>query len=541
MRFLYLFQVHGDLPRPLDRASGPDSTVRFLSYGAPSADPRALHYPSSSWTQGRNRLWRAVSDTTADYVIFGDGDIRLERMRPADEDLPASLDPWRAFEHFLRRHRPAVGVPNYAWHLSGRADLTQPVQTIRFFDPVLTAIHREALAHLLPYCDLLEEECSDYSGSLLCSMAAALYPGLVLQTNRVKVLNPESLRGYTERLLTKAETLYLSSVRDETLRSNFRRQPEWSQLPHQTMGPVRAAPPSYALTDDALASRFDLTHPLWARQRELRALPEDDPFWSADPDTPRAQRWRACSPGRVTATGLRGHLAERTRPLRLRLGLVRSGRPGRALLRLLQVPAHTRLRRARRRWRRAAHTRDAVWRAWRADTEAPRALPDAGDLSLVDMICHALGAHTTDAWLLVEVGTGQGEVLGALADPHRHETPVISVGVDATQTRGFAWYSGYVLGTLGEPPLTLATILCQYGLAERTIHWLHIREGDATAALHGLGTALSQCLFVTVPASAAVAWPAAFRAFARARPVATCPDALTVVNLDLLNRLWPPS
>lgn len=59
-RFVYLFQVPQDLPPSLEAAASAESDIVFLSWRAKSADPRSIHYPSSSWTQGRKRLLTEV-------------------------------------------------------------------------------------------------------------------------------------------------------------------------------------------------------------------------------------------------------------------------------------------------------------------------------------------------------------------------------------------------------------------------------------------------------------------------------------------------
>ena len=181
-RFLYLFQVERDLPDNLRFIEGPDSDVRFLSYRARSADPRSIYYPSSSWTQGRNRLLREVLGGEWLYYVFGDADVRLEFSGRGTQSRSRRQNSWRAFEEFLLAHEPAVGTPAYSWHLSGQWDPTQETQTLRFFDPVLNAFHREALLTLLPYYDLLDEECADYSGSIVCSTSSSVMGAFTFTT-----------------------------------------------------------------------------------------------------------------------------------------------------------------------------------------------------------------------------------------------------------------------------------------------------------------------------------------------------------------------
>lgn len=555
-RFLYLFQVEQDLPQNLEGAEGPDSDVRFLSYRARSHDRRSLHYPWSSWTQGRNRLLREFCDGGWLYYVFGDADVHLEVTGHESRKTPRELGPWRAFEEFLLDREPAVGTPAYAWHLSGRWNPEQEVQTLRFFDPVLNAFHREALLTLLPYYDLLDEECTDYSGSLVCSIAADLYPGQVLQSNRVRVLNPFSLRGYTERLMTKPETLYLESLRDPRDTERYLRQPEWSHLPHPGMGTPRRKTASYRITEPELATRYRLDHPLWARKRALLDMPREHEFYGGDPDSARARRWRERNPGSAeTPTGILTGLRLSTHALRSRLGLVRTSRMFAAVRRIQRMRHDLVLLWRRGRRLLAGPNARGLWRAWARGGGRPLEIP-AGGPDALDLIGHALKGLDASEVIFVEVGTGRGEMLGRLQDGVTQRKPVVSIGVDPVQTRGFTWYTGFVLGTVSGGFMTLSTILRQYGLAGRVLHWLRIAEGDAVAIFRTLGDQAGTCLFLTVPYPAShsdaagpgtTAWPdtraaleaAGFRVLCIASIHAERRPEATLVNEALARSLLP--
>ncbi|MFA6165707.1 MAG: hypothetical protein WC700_03765 [Gemmatimonadaceae bacterium] len=552
-RFVYLFQVEQDLPEHLAEAEGPDSEVRFLSYRARSADRRALYYPSSSWTQGRNRLLREVVDGDWLYYVFGDADVHLEIIgRNAERQ-----NPWRAFEEFLLAHEPAVGTPAYAWHLSGQWDLTQETRTLRFFDPVLNAFHREALRTLLPYYDLLDEECADYSGSIVCSLAADLYAGHVLQSNRVRVLNPISQRAYTERLMTKPETLYLDAVPDPKDRASYRRQPEWSQLPHPDMGAPCRKTASYRRTTEELALRYRLDHPLWVRKCELLAMPLAHEFYGEGPASARAQRWRAHGAAAVPVRAMGGlrKLWLRTHALRVRLGLVRTSGLFLLVYRIRNVrhSLRTRLQRWRRRLRRP--NEHALWNAWRTAGRALAELP-AGGPDAIDLIGHALDQLDDPEVIFVDVGTGRGEALGRIQDGVSQRKRVISIGVDPVQTRGFTWYTGFVLGTVTDGEMTLAAILRQYGLVGRVLHWVRINHDDPVTVCRTLGQQLQRCLFLTVrcaegaagsAAAAGASWPEVrdtlatdgFRVVAVIGGDSTQHVEATLINASLAQTLLP--
>lgn len=555
-RFVYLFQVERDLPEHLADVEGPDSDVRFLSYRAKSADPRSIFYPWSSWTQGRNRLLRQVVGGDWLYYVFGDADVRLEFTARGAENRARRQIPWRAFEEFLLEHEPAVGTPAYSWHLSSRWDLTQEAQTLRFFDPVLNAFHREALLTLLPYYDLLDEECADYSGSIVCSIAADLFPGHVLQANRVRVLNPYSLRGYTERLMTKPETLYLASLRNPRDGDHYLRQPEWSQLPHPGMGAPRRKAASYHRTATELATRYRLDHPIWARKRELLELPQGHEFFSDDPATDRARRWRERNPGSAPRpTGFFAELRLRSHALRERLGLVRTSKAFVLLRRIQQVRPWLRTRASRLRQRLRRPNARTLWSVWRASGRALSAFPTGGPDAL-DLIGYALDRLDDSQVVFVDVGTGSGESLGRLQDGVTQRKPVISIGVDPVQTRGFTWYTGFVLGAIADGSMTLAAILRQYGLAGRVLHWVRINHENPGAVFDSLEQQTSACLFLTVrclprasasTAAGVAAWPTVraklevggFRVLSTATDDAGIRIEATLVNEALGRTLLP--
>ena len=556
-RFLYLFQVEKDLPSELTDAVSADSDVFFLSYLSKSSDPRSVYYPSSSWTQGRNRLLREVIDTEYQYYIFGDADVLLELTRSGARSAPPRQSPWRAFEDFLLSYEPALGCPTYSWHFLGMHDETNEVQTIRFFDPLLNAFHREALLTLLPYYDLLDEESADYSGSIVCSIAADLYPGNVLQTNRVRVLNPCSARAYTERLLTKPETFYLESLKDPEAVETYRRQHEWSPIPHPTLGEPRLRPASYRFDERELSRVYDLGHPLWARKRELLDMPKEHEFFSASRDSRRARRWRERNPGRIVhVPSAMSTLTHYTRPLRLRLGLVRTSRPIAFLMRLSAVRHHLRVRAARWRRRLQRPSARALWRSWAKRECEYFDISEIGSDRILELIAYALDRVPEGHVLFVDVGTENGEMLGRLGDGTLMRKHMISIGVDPVQSRGFVSYPGYVLGVVDDGVFALRSILRQYGLGERIVHYLRITVDEGVDALRTLDDPENGCLFVTVRVPAGVRdvdapetpWEDTSRALERfgfqlfglsALDGRLGADA-TFVNERLLGRLVPP-
>lgn len=545
-RFLYLFQVERDLPPALERAMGDDSDLLFLSWGARSDDPRSLYYPSSSWTQGRNRLLKAAETRDYEYLILADDDIVLELL---PQSPTAGADPWRTFETFLRTRQPAVGVPHYPWHLTGGVwNPQEECQTIRFFDAIFNAFHREVVATVLPYCDLFDEHSETYSQNLLCSVVADVYPGQVLQTNRVHVRNLLGRRDDREFLLATPEQFYLDALRTPALRHRFRRHTLAGATQHPTMGPARPRSGSYAVPADVLTHTYDLSHPLWTRRQELRALPASDAFYSDDPDSPRAVRWRHHRATRVRPPG--------PPPSPLREALRAAGlswafpiaRRVKALTRPLRTTAlRDRIRAARR--RRDAQRR---WRAWWRNPACVYDFPELDQDRVLAMLAEAINIAGAGPGVFIDVGAAQGHVLMRVLSAGL-QRPLCAIGIDPVDTRAYLDYSGFVTAAIRSgddghadfyrmqhsdcsslleldasavthdpahadgtryfspgriedvdsvirvPTSSLSTIVEQYGLADAVLDFVKIdAQGSDLDVFRSLGPYRTRCLFVRI-------------------------------------------
>lgn len=559
-RFVYLFQVAQELPPTLEAAAGPDSDIVFLSWRAPSSDPRSVYYPSSSWTQGRNRLLREVLGRDYLYFVFADDDIILELTRLGATTVGADADPWRVFEQFLLTHEPAIGCPHYDWHLSGgHHDPTQERQTLRFFDAIVNAFHREALEILLPYYDLLDEASECYSQNILCSLASDLYPGHVMQTNLLRVHNAEQRRGPEEFLLSRPEQLYLDALRDPEAAHRFRRQSYGLVARHPTWGVAASKGGTYARSDDDLARMYDLSHTLWRRRRELVRMPLTDPFFSSDADSERAQRWRAirkrpapAAPNTPTVAGsrrrhastphravaeLQAHNLDSSRFYYLARDIYRALKRGAALQEVLDDLL-------RRVWP------ERVWRRWFRDRGAVLQITERAQDQELELLALALSACPGRDTVFVDVGAAAGEVLARLRRTALRKR-VHAIGIDPVDHRAHALYSGYVAAAITDgpegtrdfyvhaatdcssllpmdptrvthdvaaggsqlyyspieiaevaevqqvPTYNLSTILRQYGLADEVIHYVKVdAQGSDLAVIRSLGSQLANVLFL---------------------------------------------
>ncbi len=453
-RFVYLFQVPLDLPPKLEAAASADSDIVFLSWREKSNDPRSIYYPSSSWTQGRNRLLKEVMGRPYHYFIFADGDVQLQLTRLGRAARPPDPNPWREFERFLLEWEPAIGCPGYAWHLRGGAlDESQECQTLRFFDAVVNGFHHEALPVLLPYYDLLDERSECYSQNLLCSLATDVYSGKVMQTNRLQVLNTETHRHDPEFLLSRPENLYLESLRDPIRARNFLRQTYGWGARHPTFGSPHVKDQSYVRSDEELSRDYRLEHPLWTRKLELANLAVDAEFFSDDINTARAQRRLRerkshvpfDPPPPAPPSAIR-RLSLATRPLRARLGLVRSGR-------LFN------LHREISRWwiPHAARTR---WRKWSRQPDLHFEIPELEQVKVLELLAAALNQLRIDSVVYIDVGAGHGDVLHLFECRSGLRKPVHSIGIDPVDATAHRSYSGYVLGAISSGPERLADFFC---------------------------------------------------------------------------------
>ncbi len=508
-RFLYLAQVEGELPRHLRTLESDDSDVRFLSWKTRSTDPRAVFYPHSSWTEGRNRLYKEITGTDYEYSIFVDDDVEMY-ARPG-----RGGNGWRAFEAFLLDYEPAVGVARYMWQLQGGGlDVTQPVQGIRFFDALVNAFHREAVHTLLPYCDLLDRYSECYSQSLLCSLAADLYPGHVLQSNGVEVMNLESRRAEREYLYCRAEDLYLASVADTARYASFRRLKKGAYSTHRPFGvPARKATQSYAVSRDELARRFDLTHPLWVRRQDLRDLPTDSPYFSDRADSDRARAWRAEKASRLSPPlpPQPWHVRMRTSARRALGSAVRTSLPLAAVNRARKT-ARARVRQwradrlERRRQELAAPVdRDIAekWQRWWQEPGTVYDVPDA--LTALRWVGWALSRIETPRITLVDVGGLRDDTVRGLVEamPLR---PIVSIAISAAEHPRYLHYGEFAMAqvsTASEDPTVpryrLSTLVRQFDLGDEPLHLIAIdHQSSNLDALQSLDAYTAGCLFLRI-------------------------------------------
>jgi hypothetical protein len=124
-----------------------------------------------------------------DYIVFMDDDVTL-----ADANQPA--EQLRAFEAFLAKHEPAVGVPWYGCSKGRRCaeEKRRGVEAFPSFhtDHILIAYHRSVRSSLWPLQSQYDPPCWWTSQWMQTTRASLLYPGRVLAYPRFQIVNKRS-------------------------------------------------------------------------------------------------------------------------------------------------------------------------------------------------------------------------------------------------------------------------------------------------------------------------------------------------------------
>jgi len=275
--FLYLIQCEEELPGHLNGLRGPESDIIFLSWGKPAKE--GIFYPNSTWTQGRNRLYQEALRLQKNYLyyIFMDEDVYLRTTKYFKVSWNSlwhlwvsSANPWRIFEDYLRRYRPAVGVPFYKWHKKQEKE----IDAIFTFDAIIIAVHKEALNVLLPYYDGHDMESWWYAQVYFNHIAALLYPSHVLQFNALMAENTsqrdpqfEEKKIYPhDNNWAMANDFIKSTIIDEKLKMHFQNHPQSASLSN---GKVKMKGETYTYSKEKLSRLFNLNTPFWKRKFKI--------------------------------------------------------------------------------------------------------------------------------------------------------------------------------------------------------------------------------------------------------------------------------
>ncbi len=261
---------------PYPDLPAPQNDILLLTWREPNLAFPSIHYPGSTWNEGRNCLLAKALALEAErgipyrYLIFLDDDCQLEEdgELAAALGLPLTGNPFRTFERFLLRWEPAVGYARYDWqHLEPGRE----VNLGNNFDALFNAFHREAVPFLLPYYTGFDAESWLYSQMLVSHLASmALHPYRI-QCNLVRATN-RNRHGY--RLRKKywhLPTTFLAGAVRSPLRQRIDTRKPNSPIP--APGVARRKDRSFQIGEDFLAENFDLGHPFFAH----RSMPAPHP------------------------------------------------------------------------------------------------------------------------------------------------------------------------------------------------------------------------------------------------------------------------
>ena len=231
-KILYLLQTEECLPSQLRVALGNSSAcqcdVVVLSFKNMCNDTSLPHVKylfnsSTTWTTGRNVLFYTYIHKRSDrylYYIMMDDDIHMIWREKWTEKFQ-SRNPWRSFEEFLRKTKPAIAAlelgEKLLTHIENiqetRNSCMHPEYTITVrYDAAVNAFHYQAVEYALPYWDYLENESWHFSQLYLYIWTEIVFRGQVL-VHRQLMANNSIHRPYPRAKL-KQYNLYFPVMID---------------------------------------------------------------------------------------------------------------------------------------------------------------------------------------------------------------------------------------------------------------------------------------------------------------------------------------
>ena len=232
-RFLYLTQTESCLPDHLEsveafgNALSCQCDVLVLSYKQAcgktvSPNIEYLYNSSTTWTTGRNLLYKAAMKRSEKYLyyIFMDDDIVLKKS--------ARKNPWREFEDFLKRIEPAVAVVDVDSHpcltdvYTARKNqgcvLKEPAEYLPavHFDPAFNAFHYQSVEYLLPYPNRYDASSWWRSSVYVEIKCEILFRGQVVLPTTLRALN-QLHRPYPRKMLDASGLLSVINEVDAEL------------------------------------------------------------------------------------------------------------------------------------------------------------------------------------------------------------------------------------------------------------------------------------------------------------------------------------
>lgn len=217
---------------------GDSRKVVVLSWKNPCNEAKArhfshiqyLHKPDTTWGEGRNILYRFAKSLSKKYLyyIFLDDDIKFYFINSFYKQyfLTRSIySPLHAFEQFLRKHEPAVGMPMHCsiclrpTQTKGEMErlccdkmkqvdpLPSYLPVTIHFDAAFNAFHKDAVDLLLPYRLHYESQSWWESQKFVILASDILFRGQVLRFSPATVIDTKH-RNYPKSELDNWSVIY---------------------------------------------------------------------------------------------------------------------------------------------------------------------------------------------------------------------------------------------------------------------------------------------------------------------------------------------
>ncbi len=214
VKFVYLIQ--GDLTHPMYQIPE-GSDFLYLQWQKDFIPlENHIHFPNSSWAEGRNRLYELARDKY-DYYVFMDDDLVFCGMNDGIRSLLRAVtksvkdrclgktywlvknycEPWNLtdFENEIRRTGPAVAVPNDFKHRHNFHIGFSKLENTKYFDMNMHAIHQSVIHDLFPYLTRFDKKNWWICGEVLCDIAAKVCRSKVCRVNSLALQNADA-RNY---------------------------------------------------------------------------------------------------------------------------------------------------------------------------------------------------------------------------------------------------------------------------------------------------------------------------------------------------------
>uniref|UniRef100_A0A7S1IIN1 Glycosyl transferase 64 domain-containing protein n=1 Tax=Eutreptiella gymnastica TaxID=73025 RepID=A0A7S1IIN1_9EUGL len=254
-RFLYLVQA-----RKLDEVLqiSDDSEMLCLTFGERS--PYCDYRPHTTWTSGRNHLWkRAIRlPRRYEYYIFMDDDVHLTTPK--------------GFEAMLLKYRPAIAAPGSAVHFpSDFKDKNTEALRIGTFDAMCNAYHQDVFFHslVLPYYDGMDSFTWWASQLYAIYLAHIFHPDEVYGFQLLPTTNSRREGTYPQRWDLPAMN---KPFLDECIPEADPRRPLWKGFVQVAVRQATAAPGTrrHLLPKETLDEYLNRDTPWWRKVKQIR-------------------------------------------------------------------------------------------------------------------------------------------------------------------------------------------------------------------------------------------------------------------------------